>query len=106
MKWSILSYLWKLFAGSRPKITEITQVYLKHIAFQERQLEEQKKIIADYKKLHPENGVELDEWLSRENELHQQIINLIYENRVLKEQVIFIEAELSRYKKKHRSMYE
>jgi|SRR5688572_232797 len=103
---SFISFLWKNFVGGRAKLTEIADVYLKHIDFQDKQLEEQRKIIAVYKEKHPENGKELDEWLAREEELHKKIIKLIQENRDLKEHIIFLEADLKALKKKHRSMYE
>jgi BMFP domain-containing protein YqiC len=106
MKWAILSSIWKLLFGNKASIAQINDVYIKHIDYLKAELEAQKKIIAEHKKLHPENGKELDEWLAREEKLNKMLIEARTENRDLKEKIIFLEAELKAYKKKHRSMYE
>lgn len=68
--------------------------------------EEQIKRIKEEKLRHPENGKELDEWLNREEKLHNEIIKLIHEKRDIEEKAIFLQGELNRMKKDHRSMYE
>jgi hypothetical protein len=106
MKWSILSGLWKLFFGNRASVAQINDVYIKHIEYLKAELEEQRRIIAGHKSKHPENGEELDQWRAREEKMHKDLIRVIQENRDLKEQIIFLEAELKAMKKKHRGMYE
>lgn len=106
MKWTILSSLWKLFFGNRASIAQVSDVYLKHIEYLKAELDEQKRHIVEHKKHHPESGKEYDEWTAREDKLHRQLIEVITENRDLKEKIIFLEAELKYMKKKHRSMYE
>lgn len=68
--------------------------------------EEQIKRIKQEKLKHPENGKELDEWMARERKLHLQIVKLIREKRDVEEKAIFLQGEVDRLKKKHRSMYE
>lgn len=106
MKWDILSHLWKLATSNRGKITEINDVYLNHISYLKEELGAQKRIIDEHKLKHPENGKELDEWRAREEKLHKDLVEQIQANRDLKEQIIFLEAELKSLKKKHRGMYE
>ena len=106
MKWSILSAIWKLLFGNRASIAQINDVYIKHIEYLKAELEQQRQVIAAHKNKHPDNGKEYDEWLVREEKLHSKIIDLLQENKDLREQVIFLEAEIKALKKKHRGMYE
>lgn len=99
MSW--IKDLWDIVKGNRPGIKEVTSVYLEAIKYLKEEQEEQKKIIAQHKLAHPENGKELDEWLKREEKLHKQIVGLLEENRTLREENIFLKKH-----KKGRSMYE
>lgn len=104
MSW--IKDLWEILKGNRTPLKEVTGVYLEAIEFLKRELEEKNKRIEQYKIKHPDNGKELDEWRESEHKNHQRIIELLQENRDLRERVIFLEMDLKSSSKKGRSMYE
>ncbi len=105
MSW--VDWLFKIVRG-KPATDSISwnDAYRKHIDYLKKELDEKIKEIETYKAKHPENGKEYDIWRAEAEASYLTQIRLLEENRNLKERVIFLEAELTRVKKKHRSMYE
>jgi hypothetical protein len=54
---------------------------------------QQLKRIEEFKKAHPDNGVELDAWRKREYELMMQLVKAKEEINFWRERAIFIEKE-------------
>lgn len=89
MKWLVDVGKWLIKARSASDIKLIQDIYRASIDDLIKERDRYKLIIEGYKKHHPENGKELDEWAKREEELHKIIIKLMQENRDLKEELIF-----------------
>ena len=88
-----------IFFPVKTGIGEMTDAYLKTIKFLKDEIDEQRKIISDYKKKHPDNGKELDQWLAREEENYRRIVELLQQNRDLREENIFLKKENESKKK-------
>jgi hypothetical protein len=103
MEWSFIFKLIgeKIFGSSRGReLDKQTQLVINEWKglYEEKKnvlaaYENQKKIIENHKRKHPENGVELDQWLAREQELMLKLVRCNEQINFWKERCIFLEHE-------------
>jgi hypothetical protein len=79
-------------------LDEMTDSYPEAIKFLQDEIKEQREIIEGYKKKHPKNGTELNQWLAREEENFRRIVELLKQNRALRQEILSLKK--SKKKKK------
>lgn len=92
--------VWDILFPPRTPLKDVSQVYKDIIEVLKAELKEKNEKIDQYKKKHPDNGSELTEWQESETEHYRREIELVNQNRELRERIIFLEADLKRLQKK------
>lgn len=88
---TIVTSLFGLFKRKPdPDLKELQDYYRQRIAYLKEDFEEQRGKIEQHRDKHKGNGIELDQWIRREDELHQRLIHLTNENSDLKEENMFL----------------
>lgn len=92
----LIKDIWELIKSAAKKrpasdLVALQQMYRGMVEDLQKELAEQKRQIELYKRNQPENGIEMDEWIQREEKLGQELIKAWREITDLKGQLIFYE---------------